>query len=96
MRHLRRGWRCARGSWRRRSRVDTGWRDHVDLPIGEGQEAWRIELSPPVDGIAPWDRAMPTLHIAAGALAGVPPGTTIAIRQVGDFALSPPLLLPLT
>jgi hypothetical protein len=83
-------------SWRRRSRVDTGWRDHVDLPIGEGQETWRIELSPPVDGIAPWDRPSPTLHIAAGALAGVPPGAMIAIRQVGDFALSPPLFLPLT
>lgn len=83
-------------TWRRRSRVDTGWRDHVDLPVGEGQEAWRIELSPPVDGIAPWERASPTLHIEAGALALLPPGTMIAIRQVGDFALSPPLLLPLS
>ncbi len=83
-------------SWRRRSRVDTGWRDHVDLPLGEGQEAWRIALSPPVDGIAAWERASPTLHIEAAVLAALPPGTLISICQVGDFALSPPLFLPLT
>jgi len=83
-------------SWRRRSRVDTGWRDYVDLPIGEGREAWQIALSPPVPGIAPWERATPDLQIAADVLAALPPGTTIAIRQVGDFALSPPLSLSLT
>ncbi|MBJ7442368.1 MAG: phage tail protein [Sphingopyxis sp.] len=83
-------------SWRRRSRVDTGWRDHVDLPIGEGQEAWRITLSPAVPGVAPWERATPDLHIAAAILAALPPGTMMAIRQVGDFWLSPPLSLPLT
>ena len=83
-------------SWRRRSRVDTGWRDHVDLPIGEGQEAWRISLSPPIPGFAPWDRASPDLHIAAAVLAALPPDTMIAIRQVGDFGLSPPLSLSLT
>ncbi|WP_439568719.1 phage tail protein [Sphingopyxis sp.] len=83
-------------AWRRRSRVDTGWRDHVDLPIGEGQEAWRIVLAPPVAGIAPWERATPSLHIEAAVLAALPSGTMVAIRQVGDFALSPPLSLPLT
>ena len=85
-----------RVAWRRRSRVDTGWRDHVDLPLGEGREAWQIALSPPVPGIAPWERATPDLQIAADVLAALPPGTTIAIRQVGDFALSPPLSLSLT
>jgi hypothetical protein len=83
-------------SWRRRSRVDTGWRDHVDLPIGEDQEAWRITLSPPVPGIVPWERTTPDLHIAAAVMAALPPETMMEIRQVGDFALSPPLSLPLT
>ena len=83
-------------SWRRRSRVDTGWRDHVDLPIGEGLEAWRIALSPPVPGIVPWERTTPDLHIAAAVMAALPPETMMEIRQVGDFALSPPLSLPLT
>lgn len=83
-------------AWRRRSRVDTGWRDYVDLPLGEGREAWQISLSPPVTGIAPWERATPDLQIAADVLAALPPGTMVAIRQVGDFALSPPLSLSLT
>lgn len=83
-------------SWRRRSRVDPGWRDHVDLPIGEGQEVWRITLSPPAPGIAAWERTVADLHVTAAILADVPPGTMAEVRQVGDFALSPPLLLPLT
>jgi hypothetical protein len=82
--------------WVRRSRVDTGWRDHVDQPLGEGHEAWRIALSPSVPGIGPWESASPTLHIGASELATLPPGRTIEIRQAGDFALSPPLSLPLT
>lgn len=82
--------------WVRRSRVDTGWRDHVDQPSGESHEAWRIALSPPVPGIGPWESASPTLNIGAAELAALPPGCTIEIRQAGDFALSPPLSLPLT
>lgn len=82
--------------WIRRSRVDTGWRDHVDLPMGESREVWRIAISPPVAGIGPWERASPTLDIGAADLAGLPPGCSLEIRQAGDFALSPPLSLPLT
>jgi len=82
--------------WVRRSRVDTGWRDHVDQPLGESSEAWRIALSPPVSGIGPWESASPTLHIGAADFAMLPPGCTIEIRQLGDFAVSPPLYLPLT
>ncbi len=82
--------------WVRRSRVDTGWRDHVDQPLGESREAWRIALSPPVPGIGPWESAVPTLHIGTAELATLPPGCTIEIRQAGDFAQSPPLSLPLT
>lgn len=82
--------------WVRRSRVDTGWRDHVDQPPGESYEAWRIALSPPVPGIGPWESASPTLNIGAAELAALPPGCTIEIRQAGDFALSPPLSLSFT
>ena len=82
--------------WIRRSRVDTGWRDHVDLPMGESREAWRIAIAPPVAGIGPWERASPTLDISAAERAELPPGCVIEIRQAGDFALSPPLSLPLT
>ena len=82
--------------WIRRSRVDAGWRDQVDQPLGESREIWRMTLSPPVPGIGPWERGSPALHIAASDMAALPVGSTIAIRQVGDFALSPSLILPLT
>lgn len=82
--------------WVRRSRVDAGWRDQVDQPPGESREAWRAMLSPAVPGIGPWEMASPTLHIAAADMAALPANCVLAIRQVGDFALSPPLLLPLT
>lgn len=83
-------------SWVRRSRVDTGWRDHVDLPLGESREVWRIALSPPVPGIGPWESAVPTWDIDAAELAAVPADCMIEIRQAGDSGLSPPLSLPLT
>lgn len=83
-------------SWVRCSRLDTGWRDHVDQPSGESREAWHIAVSPPVPGAGPWERPSPAFHIAASELAALPPGCTIEIRQAGDFALSPPLSLPLT
>ncbi|APZ99056.1 hypothetical protein BWQ93_11550 [Sphingopyxis sp. QXT-31] len=81
--------------WIRRSRVDPGWRDGVDLPLGEGREAWRVAAVPAIPGVGPWDCTAPTLHLAAAEVAGLPPGTSFEIRQVGDFALSPPLVLPL-
>ena len=83
-------------SWVERSRIDTGWRDHVDQPSGESREAWRIAVSPPVPGFGPWERASPMLAIGASELALLPPGCALEILQVGDFALSPPLSLPLT
>lgn len=82
--------------WVRRSRVDTGWRDHVDQSLGESHEAWRIALLPPVPGIGPWESISSTLHINAADFAMLPPGCTIEIRQLGDFAVSQPLYLPLT
>ena len=82
--------------WIRRSRVDTGWCDHVDQPLGESREAWRIALAPSVPGLGPWERTSSALVLDAGEWAAIPPGRVLEIRQVGDFALSPPLSLPLT
>lgn len=83
-------------TWIRRSRIDAGWRDHVDQPLGESREAWRVTLVPAVPDIGPWDLSSPTLAIAAAELAALLPGSALEIRQVGDFALSPPLSIPLT
>lgn len=82
--------------WVRRSRADTGWRDHVDMPPGESRETWRVALSPPVAGVPPWDLTAATLTIDAAMLTALPPGRSLLVRQVGDFAQSPPLSLPLT
>ena len=83
-------------SWVRCSRVDAGWRDHVDQPSGEGRDVWHVSVSPSVPGVGPWERAFPELHVAADELAALPPGCSVEIRQAGDLALSPPLILPLT
>ena len=81
--------------WTRRSRADTGWRDGVDLPLGEAREAWRVAVVPEAAGPGPWDCSAPVLHLSAAEVAALPPGASLAIRQVGDFALSAPLFLPL-
>lgn len=82
--------------WIRRSRADAGWRDGVDLPLGESREEWRVELVPPSAGAGPWETGEPSLSIAAATIAALAPGHMLAIRQVGDFALSAPLFVPLT
>ncbi|MGL3823347.1 GTA baseplate fiber-binding domain-containing protein [Sphingopyxis sp. R3-92] len=81
--------------WVRRSRVDSGWRDHVDLAVGESRAAWRVAVVPSVAGVGPWECLTPELHIPGAVLASVPPGQAVEIRQIGDFALSLPLTLTL-
>ena len=92
-RHAAGGVRIA---WIRRSRLDTGWRDHVDQALGESREAWHIAVSPSVPGVGPWESPLPQFDMAPWEMAALPPGCAIEIRQAGDFALSPPLTLPLT
>lgn len=82
--------------WIGRSRMDSGWRDHVDVAAGESREAWRIALEPPLAGAGPWETAVPRISMDASLMARLPSGTRLSIRRIGDFALSPPLLLPLT
>lgn len=81
--------------WIRRSRIDGGWRDEVDQPLGEGREAWRIALVPAVSGTGPWESAAASFHVADETLAMMPSGTAAEIRQIGDHSLSPPLLIRL-
>ena len=81
--------------WVRRSRADLGWRDQVDLPIGEGRELWQVMLVPAVPGLGPWDCTESRLVLDAALLAVMPAGSALSVRQVGDFGLSPPLFLPL-
>jgi hypothetical protein len=82
--------------WIRRTRTDAGWRDHIDVPLGEGREAWRVVVEPAAAGIGPWETASPSLTLDAATWTALAPDSVFSIRQVGDFALSEPLLLPLT
>lgn len=84
--------------WVRCSRVDAGWRDAVDLPIGESREAYRVVAVPPVPGVGPWDCSAPGLNLTEAMLAMLAmlaPGAALEVRQIGDFAPSLPLLIPL-
>lgn len=81
--------------WVRCSRVDIGWRDHVDQAPGESREIWRIAVSPAIPGVGPWESVAPALTIGAADVAAMPAGCMISICQVGDFAQSRPLVLPL-
>ncbi|MBB5705433.1 phage tail protein [Sphingopyxis panaciterrulae] len=83
-------------AWTRRSRLDTGWRDGIDLALGESRELYRVATLPAVAGVGPWEPGEASLSLDAAMLAALPPGTALDIRQVGDFGLSPPLILPLT
>lgn len=69
--------------------------DQVDLPIGEGRELWRVMLVPAVPGLGPWDCTESRLVLDAALLAVIPAESALSVRQVGDFGLSPPLVLPL-
>ncbi len=88
-------------SWIRRSRFDPGWRDGVDLPLGEDRESYRVALeSSAAESSAAaagaWEVAAPSWHADAALLASLPPGTQVHIRQVGTFAPSDPLTIALT
>lgn len=52
-------------------------------------------LVPAVPGLGPWDCTESRLLLDATLLAAIPAESALSIRQVGDFGLSPPLLLPL-
>src|SRR3546814_19742049 len=70
--------------WPRRSRIDTGWRDHVDQPLGETRELWRVSLVPPVPGVGPWGTGVSALHLGAGETASLTSGHELEIRLTDD------------
>ena len=76
--------------WTRRSRIGWTWLDGTGVPLGEEREAYRIawpdssaETAAPV---FTYRAALRGQHVAAGLGA-----VTLAVRQVGDAAVSPPL-----
>src|SRR3546814_12579478 len=80
--------------WTRRSRLDTGWRDLVDLPLGENRELYRISPTPAVAGARPWARSEASLPPAAATPAALPPGPAPPTRPPGAIPLVPPPVVP--
>lgn len=81
--------------WVRRTRAHMGWRDEVDVPLGESVERWRIQLVPPVANLGPWESERAEWNLSAGDRAMLLAGSSVEIHQIGDFAMSPPLVIPL-
>lgn len=82
-------------SWIRRSRCGQAWRDGVDAPLGEAQERYRIRGVAGDAEVGNWACAAPQLTLTAAEAGLFAGGGMAEVRQVGDFALSPPLIIPI-
>lgn len=77
-------------SWTRRSRSGWAWLDEIDAPIGETKEEYSVTIEG-VSGTLVRDCGSTTLTIPAAELIAAGSGpATIDVRQVGDWAASPP------
>jgi Putative phage tail protein len=89
----------AKLSWRRRARVDFGWVDGVDHPLVEDQEKYTVSASHAGLVIGNWTVNGAELVIPANewvTIAALPNGSaTFEIRQVGRYAISAPLIVPI-
>lgn len=85
--------------WIRRSRSGFGWRDLIEVPLGEEMEAYRVTLL--ADGVetATLETNVPEIVLdtvtLASARAMATESLAAAIAQRGTFGLSAPLVLPL-
>jgi hypothetical protein len=78
-------------AWVRRGRGGWGWLDQVDVPLGEAREQYRVAVIGPA-GALEITTDQPSLTITAAELAPLGAGlATVEVRQVGDWAASPPV-----
>ncbi len=82
-------------TWTRRSRAGFGWRDAVDVPLGEEREAYRVTHAGAASIAA--DLTEPSYLYSAGARAADGAAgfaaVTIAIAQIGTGGASVPALI---
>lgn len=84
-------------AWVRRSRGAWRWEDGHDAPLNEQAERYEISFGPLAAPIERWETVSPDLIVSAGAIAALiaqHPTGPFAIRQIGDFGPSAPLLVP--
>ncbi len=84
-------------SWVRRSRVDPGWSDEVDIPQGEGALLFDIDVIENQSVLASWQVPEEHFVLSATALAAVTAASltdlSFEVRQVGRYARSNPLYI---
>lgn len=74
--------------WTRRSRRGWSWLDHVDVPLGESIERYRVEITGRTGNIAVHVER-PQVTLAAAELQALGAGLlTCSVRQIGDHAIS--------
>lgn len=85
--------------WTRRSRIDLGWGDGVDQIMAEGQEQYLVSLSTDGVAIGQWTTGDPVLSFSAAQWSefGFSENAAViaAIRQIGKYGQSDPLLINL-
>jgi hypothetical protein len=82
--------------WCRRSRGSWLWLDGVEVPLNEQMEGYIVGVGSPDTPELRWEMTEPQLQIDPTTWASVRSayaGQPLWVRQVGTFALSPPLLL---
>ncbi len=83
-------------SWVRRSRSGWAWIDEVDAPIGEGREAYRVELQGQL-GTVLVELSAPLVTLSANELAPLGSGAAaISVQQIGNSAASRPATMFIT
>lgn len=80
--------------WIRRSRGSWLWLDGVEVPLHESSEAYAVSYGPESAPLARWELTSPELTLSAAAWTALAsPGVTFTIRQRGDYAVSPALMV---
>jgi hypothetical protein len=83
-------------SWIRRARGKWEWLDGVDAPLVEEIEAYRVGLGPADSPLRSWETQVPAISFTSAESAELTANHAnehLWVRQVGEHALSDPLLL---
>jgi len=82
--------------WKRRSRGGWQWLDHVDVPLNEEFERYRVGIGSTTQPERVWEVAKAMLDFSPADIADLQAnhaGQPVWVRQVGSYAASDPLLL---
>lgn len=78
--------------WVRRARGGWLWRDGVNQPLVEEQEAYEIGSGPSANPVIHRQTTAPSLVVPAAEIAALGPLDALWVRQIGTYAPSRPRL----